>query len=251
MLYILNADDFGRTATANQAITECFQKGTVTNTSIMVTMPFYEEAKRLAKDNGFWDKVGLHINLTSGIPLTEEIKQCRAFTNENGFFNSAIFKKKRITLVLTLKEKKAVKKEIEAQIQRYILDGFTLMHADSHGHIHAFPSLKKIVFACLKRYGFKSVRISRNIHEKNGLKKLYKKISNKQFQKLGYSTDYFGSIADALRMEENEKQGVCEIMTHPNYFDGVFGYGEPIEESVIIKNFPNKISFLDCHRGER
>lgn len=50
---IVNADDFGKTHTINLAIAECFNKGLITNTTIMVNMPFADEAVEIAKQEVF------------------------------------------------------------------------------------------------------------------------------------------------------------------------------------------------------
>ena len=246
MQYIINADDFGRTATANKAIVESFADHKVTNTSIMVSAPHYEEAKKLAKENGFWDKVGLHINLTSGYPLTEDIKSCKNFTNERGRFNGRIFKNKRMSLFLTAKEKKAVQKEVEAQIEKYLQDGFTLMHADSHGHVHVILPVSKIIARCLKKYNFKSVRCSRNLQIKGRLLKIYKKLTFAKYDKALYRPNYFGAMDDVLKEKAwlDAQNGVCEIMLHPNYFDGEFGYGEPFD-TAVFDLLSNKISYKE------
>lgn len=243
MKFILNADDFGRTATTNEAITYGFVNGYLSRTTIMVNMPYYEEAKQLALQNEFYDKVGLHINLTSGVPLTEAIRKSRLFTDENGRFNGLIFKKK-YKWHLKKAEKKAVEQEIEAQINRYLNDGFILKHADSHGHVHTFPVINKIVLRLLNKYEFKSVRISRNI-ELGWLKKLYKKflnIRNKKFNaKNGARIDYFGSCKEVMN-NFDKINGSGEIMLHPNSY-----YGDMwVEEDVTYKSI---YEFIQNHGG--
>ena len=48
MLFV-NADDFGLSHEVNMAIVEAFKKGLINNTTIMVNMPGFEEAVRLAE----------------------------------------------------------------------------------------------------------------------------------------------------------------------------------------------------------
>ena len=69
---IINADDFGYSAEVNEAVSECFRAGVINRATIMVNMPGAEEAARIARENGFFDRVGLHINLTEGKALTDE-----------------------------------------------------------------------------------------------------------------------------------------------------------------------------------
>ena len=72
---VRNADDFGKSTEINNAILTCFKDGLIDRTTIMVNMPGADEAAELAREEGFFDKVGLHLNLTEGEPLTDEIKQ--------------------------------------------------------------------------------------------------------------------------------------------------------------------------------
>ena len=68
---VINADDFGYSESVNKAISDCFEKGLINRTTIMVNMPQAEAASELARTNGFFDKVGLHINLTEGKALSD------------------------------------------------------------------------------------------------------------------------------------------------------------------------------------
>ena len=72
---IVNADDFGRDEESTRAILECFRRGYINQTTLMVNMPCAEKAVVLAREAGFADKIGLHLNLTQGMPLTESIKR--------------------------------------------------------------------------------------------------------------------------------------------------------------------------------
>lgn len=242
MQFILNADDFGRIETANEAITYGFQNRYLSRTTIMVNMPYYEQAKALAKQYNFYNKIGLHINLVSGEPLTEKIKAYPSFVNENGRFNGRIFKEKKLWFFLSKEEKTAVRMEIEAQINKYLSDGFTLMHADSHGHTHTFPSINKIVIPLLKKYNFRSVRITKNLCVRMLLRP-YKLIIDRRSRRFNATNNvamkYFGSCKDVISSYSKIK-GPCEVMLHPNFY----GDDMLVEENItysdihdfIIKN---------------
>lgn len=249
MKYIVNADDFGRTETVNKAIIESFEFGYVSNASIMVNMPFYEQAVLLAKEKNVMQHIGLHINLTSGKPLTVDICNCSRFVNENGIFSSRIFKDKKMMFFLNKREKKAVAAEVDAQIEMFLKSGFVLRHADSHGHVHTFLALQKVVLRELKKYGFVSVRLSRNIGISNSFhKRLYKQFINRNFKVLRACTDYFGSMLDVWKESGklNAKDGVTEIMLHPNYLNGQWDFGEPFSAKEIPQYITeNMISFSD------
>ena len=72
---IVNADDFGLNQSVNRAIAESFRNGLCLNTTLIVNMPYADEAVEIAYKEGFSDRVGLHLNLTEGVPLTEPIRE--------------------------------------------------------------------------------------------------------------------------------------------------------------------------------
>ena len=70
MQWIINADDFGLSQEVNSAVVQCFRDGTIDRTTLLVNMPQTDAACALAREHGFFDRVGLHINLVEGTPLT-------------------------------------------------------------------------------------------------------------------------------------------------------------------------------------
>ncbi len=248
MKYIVNADDFGRTETVNRAIIESFEKGYISSSTIMVNMPYFDEAVSLARRHKITKQIGLHINLTSGKPLTEEICKLSTFVSEYGNFNSCLFSSYRIKFFLKPKEKRAVFNEVEAQIQKFLDAGFTLLHADSHGHVHTFPAIQKVVNKVLKKYGFSSVRISRNLGIKKLPLKIFKCFVNLRFSPFSNNTDFFGSMFDVWKQADflNQRDGVTEIMLHPNYLNSRLDFGEPFNSDDIPEYITkNMISFYD------
>src|SRR5882672_621658 len=62
---IVNADDFGRSASINEAVRRCHQEGLLTTASLMVNEPAFAEAVAMARDNPRLG-VGLHLTLLCG-----------------------------------------------------------------------------------------------------------------------------------------------------------------------------------------
>ena len=134
MKKIINADDFGLNHSVNRAIALCFRNGYINQTTIMTNMPSYEEAVALSKEYNFFDKVGLHVNLDEGTPITSEMKcNTHSCTNDR-FIKGSIKGFKRF--YLNRYDRKCVENEVEAQMAHYICSGFPLLHLDSHHHIH-------------------------------------------------------------------------------------------------------------------
>ena len=229
MRYILNADDFGGNERINAAVVEGFRQRCLSRTSIMVNRPGFEDAVRLAHEHGFTNRVGLHVNLSTGIPLTNEIRTIESFCDCDGKFNSKIFHCQRMKWYLTKREKTAVKKEIAAQIKRYRSAGFALNHADSHGHIHTFPSMISLFICAMNEGGINDIRISMNL-TKNRWYKLKKIIPNIMLCRFNHEKApcYFGSLKQVIHFEDRLAaiDGKCEIMLHPNIWDGKVKIGE-------------------------
>ena len=231
MKYIINADDFGRTDTVTQAILYGFENGYLDRTTVMVNQPYFEQATVLAQKYGFRDRVGLHINLTQGEPLTEQMKACARFCGADGAFNGLIFQNRKMFFLLTKKEKKAIAAEIDAQIDKYFEYGYSLLHADSHGHVHTFLSTLPIVIKALKKRQFQSLRLSANLTDGFG-KRLIKQLMNGRIHRFNrkYRNDcrYFDCLSKVKRAFPaiNKEDGVCEVMLHPNIWDGEYKIGE-------------------------
>ncbi len=121
MRLIVNADDFGYSHDVNMAIVEAFEKGYITNTTIMVNMPGFDEAVELSKKYGFFDKVGLHLNLFEGVPLTGGIK-------DTVFAENCLLTSHRVfhelptiyKFIASKKTKAAIADECSAQMGKYL-----------------------------------------------------------------------------------------------------------------------------------
>lgn len=220
-MVVINADDFGISQSVNDAIEECFRKKYINQTTLMVNMPYTEDAVGKAFSCGFDDKVGLHLNLIEGMPLTEEIKKTE-LCDDIGAFNGNIMKQKKNRFLLKRRTRKALKIEIEAQIKKYLQYGFQLKHIDSHEHSHTNWSVLWLLLSIVRKFGFKSIRLSRNIpqEEIKGMKKYYKIILNTVIMKFNSfeanyrNVHYFGSMMDYIHSKGliGEEQ---EIMLHP------------------------------------
>lgn len=225
MKYFINADDFGISDSVNQAIVQCFKENRINRTTIMVNMPEAENARKLAIENGFLDKVGLHINLVEGPALSEECRKCCPCV-ENGILRGT-FHISPIDRIYTSKEiRNAVRAETEAQIKKFLEMGFTLMHADSHQYTHTYLSIAGVINELIVKYGFTSLRISRNIPTRNICPPycIYKYFYNKIIGRLKvngeriYTTRYFGDVSNFKTFIKNHSLlRDIEIMTHPRY----------------------------------
>ena len=210
---IINADDFGLTESCSKAISEAFNKNLISSTTACANGKFIGEAYEIACANGFADKIGIHINLTEGAPLTDAIKN-DAFFCENGVFHDRINRLKKPTK----RQLAELKEEISAQIERLKEIGFNLTHADSHHHIHTDVFFENTIKDVLFRYGINKIRLHRNFGDIKFYKKIVKRLYNNKLHRQGFiTTDKMGSMEDLTKYPETVKSGICEIMVHPDF----------------------------------
>lgn len=224
---IVNADDFGLSHEANIGIAEAFEKGFITNTTLMVNMPFCEEAVQLAKENGFWNRVGLHLNIYEGKPLNPAILRYKEFGNADGTNLLGDYRRTFIKhFYLERGPRTELKKELECQIQKFLSYQPECMHVDSHGHSHTNWSVFRECKPLFIKYGFQSTRLSRNLYPKQiTLKDIYKTFYNSRLLSTGlYAAELFGSFTDMRAVLEQDagmlENKTIELMCHPLKIDG-------------------------------
>ncbi len=232
MSLIINADDFGKSEEINRAIAECFAKGLIQRTTLMVNMPAADAAVALSKEKGFADRVGIHLNLTEGEPLTVELKNNPLLCDTRGFYHAGFHKTLKYRLYMDALTINQIRREFEAQFEKYKAYGLTLWHVDSHHHVHTNYPVLRALKPLASKYEFRSIRLGRNLyHGGNLLMRLYKSLYNHALKRLcNTTTDYFGSFKDCdtyflsdsaavMKFVQNKE---LEIMVHPMYdSDGV------------------------------
>jgi hypothetical protein len=121
---IVNADDFGSKSSVNKAIAELFNTGAINSTTLIANMAGFDEAVELANKNNFITKIGVHLNLSAGDPLTLNILNTNLFFNKNDF---VLKKHKTHLFFLTKDDKKLIFKE------------FAAWPSDRNPHFSCFP----------------------------------------------------------------------------------------------------------------
>lgn len=217
---IVNADDFGKDENCSSAIIECFEKGLISQTTLMVNMPYTEEAVRLAKRKAIDSHIGLHITLTEGVPITDQIKECRTFCDDNGCFlkngfRSVVYGRYKKN------EENALRIELEAQICRYLDLELPLMHCDGHHHAHIALPVFYVLAPLLVKYQFRSVR--KHIYSSwdslfHPHIRVWLQNYLRRYPRQLKKVDYFGSVEHCIRHWKLFQQGKSvEVMVHPRY----------------------------------
>ena len=221
MRLIVNADDFGLNERVTSAILECFQKGWINQTTLLVNSPYAEESVKRAREEGVSDRIGLHLNFTEGIPLTEPIKyfrevcdaEGRFYRNQTGIRGFGPFKSKVF--------REAIRLETRAQVERYCDYRLPLMHCDGHHHVHNRSQFMYDVLPILKAKGFKSVRNRYSIRSRfpiRGMRWVFQRwLFCRMARKNGLTTtDGFGAW-EGESLQYLRAYPSYEIMVHPNY----------------------------------
>jgi predicted glycoside hydrolase/deacetylase ChbG (UPF0249 family) len=185
MNIIINADGFGISADANQAIAALHKKGALSSATLLVDLPYAKDAAEIAKKQNL--PVGLHFNLTLG-PLAK-------------YKNRADFERQ---LLLGQVRLKFIKSELNRQYQKMLDLGLTPTHLDSHQHVHNWPWL----FPVFARFARDKKIPLRLVLEKPVFNK-YDKIQAGDFKQLWHKTAalIFGGwnllTAQLLRVQTN------------------------------------------------
>jgi predicted glycoside hydrolase/deacetylase ChbG (UPF0249 family) len=215
---IINADDYGYNSIVNRAIIESFSLRLCSSATIMANMDGFEEACALYHQNRLYNKVGLHLVLTEGFPVTESIKKCKRICASTGEF---LGKQRTHLFNLNSDEKGALHQEISAQVDRCIKRGIQLTHFDSHEHVHAEWGVAEVLLKVAKDRGIRFIRKGRcGDPNSSFIKNLYRYSLNLRLAAARCAPiEHFGTIGDYIDwMKEygiKGKHASFEVCIHP------------------------------------
>lgn len=215
---VVNADDFGATPETNRAVVEAFERGIISSATVMVNMRGFDDACRLIRRHHLENKVGLHLNFTTGAPLTRDIASRRRFCDGNGNWLPP-----RKLFFISREEASALASEVRAQAAACRINGFTPTHWDSHHHMHAEPGVAAVIIRVARELGVDGIRIALNcgadredaswVHcsAAQSIRDLYNRI----LRLYGLArTRYFGFARDMAFAVRSTKENL-ELMVHP------------------------------------
>ena len=154
---IVNADDFGRSASINQAVRRAHREGILTSASLMVNEPGFEEALALARENPQLG-VGLHLTLLCGrsalppasIPGLVDARQ--EFTRNPASAGFRYFFQRRL--------REQLRQEIHAQFEKFRATQLPLDHVNGHLHLHLHPTVFRILMDDAAPLGLERLRLT-------------------------------------------------------------------------------------------
>jgi len=154
---IVNADDFGRSHTINQAVIRAHREGILTSASLMVNEPAYEEAVALAREHPQLG-VGLHLTLLCGhSTLAPEqipglVDEQRQFSNDPVRVGFRYFAQRHL--------RPQLEAEIEAQFEKFRSTGLPLDHVNGHLHLHLHPTVFRILMKHAQKWRITHLRLT-------------------------------------------------------------------------------------------
>tara|TARA_R110002049_G_scaffold47_20_gene292 strand:+ start:8063 stop:8833 length:771 start_codon:yes stop_codon:yes gene_type:complete len=213
---IINSDDFASDKEVNQSILSSFSQKLISSSTALVNFSEgLEDAVQMVKANQIpKDALGLHLNLTSGVPVLEETKSCGLIC-ENGLFHGRIRTKPQFHI--KLKDRQLIFNELEAQLHKFNSQfGFMPSHIDGHEHVHTEWAIMRCVNQLANENKITKIRIARNLGENtSALKSRYKSFFNWRLRQLGFiTTDFFGDFSDIEINNTHYTGKTVEIMVH-------------------------------------
>eukprot|EP00906_Rhabdomonas_costata_P023951 RCo034510 len=154
---IITADDFGVNPYRDEGILRGFQEGLITHASVLVNGENPSSSARLAIQNGLLDRIGLHVNVTEGLPISPA-RSVPSLVDGNGrFLGREGFLEAAHTGRVSMPELKA---EIKAQFGEFQkLLGKPATHVDGHMHVHVFSAVAEAFASAFAEAGARTVRI--------------------------------------------------------------------------------------------
>jgi hopanoid biosynthesis associated protein HpnK len=155
---IINADDFGRSRSINEAVIRAHREGVLTSASLMVNEAASAEAVTLARDNPTL-AVGLHLTLLCGHAALPHEKIPGLVNADSEFSNNPVAAGFRYFANRSLREQ--LRAEIHAQFDRFRTTGLPLDHINGHLHFHLHPTVFGILVADAAQLGIRHMRLTR------------------------------------------------------------------------------------------
>ena len=154
---IVNADDFGRSASINQAVLRAHREGILTTASLMVNEPACAEAVALARQNPSLG-VGLHLTLLCGHSALPAASIPRLVNASGEFPVDSASVGFRYFFNRSLREK--LRAEIHAQFKKFHDTGLVLDHVNGHLHLHLHPTIFGILMEDAQQLGIRRLRLT-------------------------------------------------------------------------------------------
>jgi hopanoid biosynthesis associated protein HpnK len=211
----------------------------------MVTGKAFDEAVRLASENPGL-AVGMHLVLVCGSSALPHREIPHLVDRQDRFHRGPVMT--GLVYQFSAAARREIKREIRAQLERFIQTGLPLSHVDGHLHMHMHPVVFDSLVELAGEYGVRVIRLPREevstalrIDRSNLVGKLvwgwiFEKLHRHGARKLeqakiGYADRVYGLMASGHMTEEYILELIpqmagknVEIYSHP----ALAGPGEPL-----------------------
>jgi len=154
---IVNADDFGRSHSINQAVIRAHREGILTSASLMVNEEAFEEAVALSRENPQLG-VGLHLTLLCGHSTLAPGQIPGLVDGQRQFSSSPVRVGFRYFANRHLREQ--LEAEIEAQFDKFRSTDLPLDHVNGHLHLHLHPTVFRILMKHAEKWRVTHLRLT-------------------------------------------------------------------------------------------
>jgi hopanoid biosynthesis associated protein HpnK len=235
---VVTGDDFGLAPEVNRAIVRAHREGILTATSLMVTAPAVEAAVALARATPTLG-VGLHLVLVQGRPASKDARTTGLATPSGSFRESAI--PAAITYFFTPRLRRAVRREVRAQLERFRATGLPLSHLDGHLNVHLHPMVQDVLAPLVPEFGIPALRLTREAVRPNLA----------WDRRHAFRKTFEGLTLRLLSAMAERRFGALGVVTADQSF-GLHQTGACDEAYVahLIETLPSGTSELYCHPAE-
>ncbi|XP_019716444.1 carbohydrate deacetylase isoform X4 [Hippocampus comes] len=163
ILLVVTGDDFGYCPKRNQGIVDCFKAGGISSVSLLVNASAAKDAADLAKRHNI--PIGLHANLSEGIPVCQSLRQDSTLVNERGFFHGKMgFRQALGRHQISMEQSSFFYVEVELELRDQIrlfreLTGHLPHHMDGHQHVHILQEVREVFAQVLSDHKIPYTRV--------------------------------------------------------------------------------------------
>lgn len=202
---IVNADDFGLSRGVNSGIVKAHRDGIVRSATVMVNQPAAVEAFALARDHPGLG-VGIHFVLTGGRPVADRVE---SLTGPDGSFL-------RLPELTERAEPEHIRRELQAQLDRFLTSGLRPTHFDSHHHVCGLlPAAGEVLLDLAAALG---VPI-RPLGPEQSEAAMARGVATPDLFDYGFYGPEAVTVAALLERLAALRPGTTELMTHPAFID--------------------------------
>lgn len=154
---VVNADDFGRSASVNAAVARAHREGILTSASLMVNEAGFEEALEIARANERLG-VGLHLTLIQGHSTLPREEVPGLVDGQGAFGHSPVGLGFKYFFLPALRDQ--LYREISAQVRKFHATGLRMDHLNGHLHLHMQPVIFRLLMENAGKWGITHFRLT-------------------------------------------------------------------------------------------